>query len=427
MIKKLLATLIAVIFVCSALVACNNDQSKTNDRNDSGTIKRKADVTLNLVEDIAEDDSPYGEKPLKEIVKEINKCVVEVYAVDSDEKETLASGIVYACGKISDEGDLSGYSVSIGEAEGSDEAKDYVSLILTCYHVVADARRISVGDIDGNVYTATPVGADDQTDVCVLRVENAKLTPATFLKSDSIEAGEEVVAIGNPLGALGGTVTKGIISATNREVVVNNFKMNLLQTDAAVSSGNAGGGLFTVKGVCIGMVNAKYVRHEKDGALISEVVDLGGEYDYAYEGISFAVPSAAFVDVSEKLVETYTGDSLGYIPGRYYLGCIVKNRYTSSWGTNSYVSVSAVDEKGSFYKGGLRVDDRIDSVEYRGQEGTQSEYLGVPITITTATQFSETLESFDLKVGDKIVLNIGRGQASGTLEIEILQYVCGAE
>ena len=185
------------------------------------------------------------------------------------------------------------------------------------------------------------------------------------------------------------------------------MRIDLFQTDAAINDGNSGGGLFTTDGFFVGLVNAKYLK----------------SYDASVKGLAFATPSDTVRDVSEKLLETYDGENLGYIPGRYYFGCTVINRYTSPWATTSYVSINTIDPAGSFYKGGLQEGDRIVSILYRGQDGTVSE----EIVVNTVAQFTEALNSFEIKVGDHIIFNIRRGQAVGILDVEILQYVVGAE
>lgn len=114
--------------------------------------------------------------------------------------------------------------------------------IITNNHVVSGASQVTVRTSDGTEYPATVVGADSKTDIAVLKIEATGLTPAVVGDSDSLQVGEFTLAVGNPLGELGGTVTDGIISALDREVTVENQTMNLLQTNAAVSPGNSGGG-----------------------------------------------------------------------------------------------------------------------------------------------------------------------------------------
>ena len=170
--------------------------------------------------------------------------------------------------------------------------------ILTCAHVVSGASQITVtiGDTD---YTATVVGEDDTSDVAVLKIDATGLTPATVGDSDSLSVGDSVLAVGNPLGELGGTVTSGIVSALNRSVTIQGSSstntMSLIQMDASVSPGNSGGGLFNMNGELIGLVNAKSSSSDA-------------------EGLGFAIPINDAIQVAQDLLEN------GYVSGRPYMG-----------------------------------------------------------------------------------------------------------
>lgn len=173
--------------------------------------------------------------------------------------------------------------------------------IITNTHVIVDDSGKVVSDItvtlkNGEKHTATVIGADEETDVAVLKIEATGLTPAVVRNSENaLLVGEEVLAVGNPLGELGGTVTNGIISALDRAIDVDGNTMNLLQTNAAVNPGNSGGGLFDMQGRLVGIVNAK-----SSGSGI--------------EGLGFAIPVDDALSVFEQLVE------FGYVRGRIYIG-----------------------------------------------------------------------------------------------------------
>jgi serine protease Do len=163
--------------------------------------------------------------------------------------------------------------------------------IVTNNHVIEGARKITVRLRNGQEYSATLIGTDSQTDVAVIKIEATGLHAATLGTSSTLQVGELAVAIGNPLGELGGTVTDGIISALDREITLDDQTMNLLQTNAAINPGNSGGGLFNSKGELIGIVVAK-----SSGTGI--------------EGIGFAIPIDDVKSVTEQLT-TY-----GYVTGR---------------------------------------------------------------------------------------------------------------
>jgi len=148
---------------------------------------------------------------------------------------------------------------------------------------------------NGESYEAQIIGADSEKDVALIKIDATGLTPAKIGDSDALVVGEDTVAVGNPLGQLGGTVTNGIVSALDREITIDGQTMNLLQTNAAINPGNSGGGLFNEKGELVGLVVAK-----------SAGSDL--------EGLGFAIPINDVMEVVEQLKE------FGYVTGKPYLG-----------------------------------------------------------------------------------------------------------
>ena len=131
--------------------------------------------------------------------------------------------------------------------------------IVTNYHVVGDADTVKVTLYNGDSYDAQYIGGDEDYDIAVIKIEATDLPNVTLGNSDSLNVGDHVLAIGNPLGELGGTVTGGMISALNRSVTIQGSSsvntMSLIQMDASVSPGNSGGGLFNMNGELVGVVN----------------------------------------------------------------------------------------------------------------------------------------------------------------------------
>ena len=196
---------------------------------------------------------------------------------------------------------VSSYFQYVTGGAGSGVVMSEDGYIITNTHVIVDDNGKVVSDItvtlkNGEKYAAAVIGADAETDIAVLKIEATGLTPAVARNSENaLLVGEEVLAVGNPLGELGGTVTNGIISALDRAIDVDGNTMNLLQTNAAVNPGNSGGGLFDMQGRLVGIVNAK-----SSGSGI--------------EGLGFAIPVDDALGVFEQLVE------YGYVRGRTYLG-----------------------------------------------------------------------------------------------------------
>ena len=218
--------------------------------------------------------------------------------------------------------------------------------ILTCDHVVSGASNITVtiGDKD---YTATVVGEDSTSDIAVIKVDADGLTPAIVGDSDKLAVGDNVLAVGNPLGELGGTVTSGIVSALNRSVSIQSSSsvntMSLIQMDASVSPGNSGGGLFNMNGELIGIVNAKSSGQNA-------------------EGLGFAIPVNTAIQVAEELINN------GYVTGRPAMGVTVLSindaQTAFQYGVNQAgVYVQSVNEGGAADKAGLQPGDRFVSID----------------------------------------------------------------
>ena len=266
--------------------------------------------------------------------------------------------------------------------------------ILTCAHVVSGASQITVtiGDTD---YTATVVGEDDTSDVAVLKIDATGLTPATVGDSDSLSVGDSVLAVGNPLGELGGTVTSGIVSALNRSVTIQGSSstntMSLIQMDASVSPGNSGGGLFNMNGELIGLVNAKSSSSDA-------------------EGLGFAIPINDAIQVAQDLLEN------GYVSGRPYMGityiAVTDAQTAAQLNVNAYgVYVVDVVQGGPADKAGLKAGDRIVSID--GTEIAQKDDLGTLMQQHTA---GDTLSITVARDGQMqtVSLTLGEKNASNT-------------
>lgn len=228
-----------------------------------------------------------------EVVKEVADSVVEI----STETIKTNWGMQYI---VSGAG--SGVIVS---------KSDNTYYIITNNHVIEGANDIKVTTREGTSYAAELIATDDSADIAVISITtNHILTQAVWGNSDDLQIGEDLIAIGNPLGSLGGTVTKGILSAKGRKIAVGNFSMTLLQTDTAINPGNSGGGLFNMRGELIGVVNAKTTDEE-------------------VEGICFAIPSNNAKNVYDSLL-TY-----GYLKGRASLPVEIAEGTISSSGINT--------------------------------------------------------------------------------------------
>ena len=244
----------------------------------TGGVNR-GDVTLNVVEGVAGIE---GVESVPAVVEAVQNAVVEIRT------ETVVNDPFY------------GNYVEGGAGSGVIIHSD--GLILTCHHVIDGAETITVTLANGEEYVAKVLGTDSWTDLALIDIEGTDFSYANLAKAPEgegayayMQVGETAIAIGNPLGHLGGSVSCGIISALGRKVTVEGVPMTLLQIDASVNPGNSGGGLFNMKGQLIGIVNAKST----------------GE---SIEGIGFAIPSSDAIDIVKQLYKQ------GYVSGRPYLG-----------------------------------------------------------------------------------------------------------
>ena len=259
--------------------------------------------------------------------------------------------------------------------------------ILTNNHVIEDAKTITVTLKDGSSYEAELVGTDPQTDVAVIKIDAMGLTPAALGDSDSLVVGELAVAVGNPLGQLGGTVTDGIISALDRKITIEGETMNLLQTNAAINPGNSGGGLFNGQGELIGIVNAK----------TSET---------GVEGLGFAIPINDVKDVMEQLMDQ------GYVSGRIDPGFTLLDITTQQEAAMYRVErigvyVYSVDRGSDAANAGFESGDCIMALD-----GTE---------VPAEPEVEELLKNYN--PGDQIVFSVQRGSTQGTITMTLTEQV----
>ncbi len=209
--------------------------------------------------------------------------------------------------------------------------------VATNYHVISGATSITVMLHDGKEFKATLVGGDESEDLAVLKIEGTGFAYLSFGDSTELVVGEQVVAIGNPLGELANTLTVGYISALARSVNIDGNSMTMLQTDASISPGNSGGPLIDLYGHVIGIVSAKTSGN-------------------GVEGLGFAIPAKTAKSIIDDLIEH------GYVTGRPYLGISVQDvgedmaRYYSM---TAGLYVASVETGSCAEKAGLMVGDSI--------------------------------------------------------------------
>ena len=261
--------------------------------------------------------------------------------------------------------------------------------ILTNYHVVEDSTSITVALYDGSTYDATLIGYDESNDIAVLKIDAEGLQPVVLGSSDDLNVGDQVVAIGNPLGELTFSLTSGMVSALNREVTFSNgLRMSLIQTDAAINSGNSGGALFNMYGEVVGITNAKYGSSSSSSTA-------------SIDNIGFAIPINDVRSIVESIIEN------GYIV-KPYVGVSVTNVSSESQqlGLPQGAAVAEVVADSPAETAGLKVNDIITAVNGDAISGSSAlvDYVGNcavgdELTLSVYRQ-GETLE-LKLTVGQK--------------------------
>lgn len=304
---------------------------------------------------------------VEEIARQTADSVVEITT------ETVDTGHGFGMGQYISEGAGSGVILS---SDG---------YIVTNNHVIEGANKITVRLRNGDGYAATLIGSDEKTDVALLKIEANGLTAATLGDSDTLAVGELAVAIGNPLGQLGGTVTDGIISALDRQIELDGNTMDLLQTNAAINPGNSGGGLFNGQGQLIGLVVAKSSGSE-------------------IEGLGFAIPINDVKTVVQDL------KNYGYVKGRIDTGMnfIDISNAQMAWMynvSNTGVYVLQVNEDSKAAAAGFQVGDRVVAVD--------------DTSITSLSQLNSLLDSY--AVGDTVTFTLARGNQQGTLSLQLTE------
>ncbi len=214
--------------------------------------------------------------------------------------------------------------------------------LVTNFHVISGAQEITVLLTDDRTFTAQSVGYDAVSDLAVLHINAQDLTAAKFGNSDSLRVGDTVVAIGDPLGVeFRGTYTNGIVSAINRDVEVNGRTMTLIQTNAALNSGNSGGPLINCYGQVVGINTVK----------IGAFADTAG-----VEGLGFAIPSTQVKEIVDQII------AQGYVSGRPTLGITgeaLSTFYQHYYRMPAGLYITQVDSNSDAAQKGVQVGDML--------------------------------------------------------------------
>lgn len=369
--------LLSIALLLSAGFASGSIYSTFTQINNSSSI-----VPVNSVSDkaniIYSDNTTYSPSSLASVVEKTADSVVEI--------TQYVTTPTYFNSSYKSQGNGSGVIIS---SDG---------YILTNNHVISGAEEITVRLRSGDEYQAELVGKDSKTDIAILKVKATNLSSAVIADSSKTQVGDFVLAIGNPLGKLGGTVTYGFVSALEREINLDTSTKNLMQFDAAVNPGNSGGGLFNIYGELIGIVSAKSTG-------------------YDVEGLGFAIPISDVKTVINDILEH------GYATNRPYLGVSMTNA------TYGY------ENPGNSIFGGSLFDMLYTPMQYGAlvlevSENSPADIAGIEkddIIVSVdnnvvASTTDVTSELLNHNVGDEVEIGIIRNNKTYTKKVKLAEY-----
>ena len=293
--------------------------------------------------------------------------------------------------EIYDKNIASTVSISCDTGSGTGVVLSSDGYIVTNCHVIEGASSIQVVFTDGQVHVARVVGADAASDLAVLYVQADDLTPAEFGDSSTVRVGDAVAAIGDPLGiAFRGTMTDGIVSAINRDVTSGGRTMTLIQTNAALNSGNSGGPLLNCYGQVVGINTMK----------ISAFTDSAG-----VEGLGFAIPSTTVKEIVDQLI------AQGYVSGRPdpgFIGRSISSIEQAWYRLPAGVLITELEAGGSAEKAGMTEGDILLSLD--GSRITDTQALENLLYNYTA---GDSVSAVIFRSGKQYTLTLILGEAAG--------------
>ena len=322
----------------------------------------------------------------------INSTVIDVTtnsAATEMTPQNVFETYVNAVVAISNEGtttNIFGQTVTMASS-GSGFIISSDGYIVTNNHVVEDAQTLTVMLTSGEEYPAEIIGTDEENDVALIKIDATDLPTVSIGDSDTMSVGEQVCAIGNPLGELTNTLTVGYVSALDREIAESStVTINMFQTDCAINSGNSGGPLFDMHGNVIGITTAKYSGSSSGSASI--------------EGIGFCIPINDAMDIVSDLLK------YGYVRGRASLGIscqTISDTITQYYNLPIGVYVSSVNAGSAAETAGLMPGDIITAID---ETTTQS-----------VSELKRALKNYN--AGDTAVLTVYRSDETSSQTISL--------
>ena len=380
---------VAIAIVCALIGGLGGGAAVGMALKGGSTVKTEAD-NIAPADDVAERVET-EDSAAEQVSGNINSTVIDV-TTNSESTDMTPQDVyehyVNAVVAISNESTTNIWGQSTPTASsGSGFIISEDGYIVTNNHVVSGAQRLTVMMTSGEEYEAEIIGADSENDVALIKIDATGLPTVSVGDSDNIEVGQQVCAIGNPLGELTNTLTVGYVSALDREINENGTPINMFQTDCAINSGNSGGPIFDMHGNVIGITTAKYSSN-------------GYSTSASIEGIGFCVPANDAMDIVSDLLK------YGYVKGRPSLGIscqAISSTVTQYYKLPAGIYVYEVNQDSAAEKAGLQEGDIISAVD-----GTE---------VSSVTEFKALLKKYT--AGDTATLTIYRGSTSETMDVDI--------
>ena len=374
---------VAAALVCALIGGAVGGGAVLLTRHDRNTEDNAVLEASTSEEDSSTDDNSVIRS--KTIDVTTNSTSTEMTPQDVYENYVNAVVLVYNQGTTST---YWGQAESQSSGSGMIISKD--GYVLTNNHVVEGAEKLTVMTTSGEEYDATVIGADEVNDVALLKIEGDEDFPTVSIgDSDQIEVGEQVCAIGNPLGELTNTLTVGYVSALDREISESSTgtTINMFQTDCAINSGNSGGPIFDMNGNVVGITTAKYSSSGYSNAA-------------SVEGIGFCIPINDAMSIVNDLMQ------YGYVKGRVSMGVSVRAMDTTVaqyYNLPTGVYVAGVTSGSAAENAGIQEGDMICAID--GDE--------------TASVAALKQKLKDYKPGDTATVSIYRSSTGKKLDVTI--------
>ncbi len=398
--KKLLSLIMCMLLTSSigAFYACDKNGGDTQSSSSSSAPPVVVQPIYNIKVDVTLKEYGGDDVPVADAIEQAASTVYGLKA-SAEGMEVYGSAVAVMTGELHETED----DEQASQTQQVPENTRYFTYFVTCLNLLEEAEEYELTSLDGQTYTAEFIGADPNTNVAILSVEQ-KLGTATIISdSDDVRLGDEMFAMGFPFNAGTGVLKMTTLGAKQHDVNVGMYTQKLMVLSDELNLGYTGGAAYAVNGAVAAGIITSYDGLDTDG-------------------YSFIIPANVAVEIAKGLVTTYSQENFGYIEGNFVLGMAVENATLTS---TPYVYISALDQTGSLYLGGMRVGDRITRIGYTPKDGDDEASFA---EVTTKDQLEAFIAGLDsLAVGDSLHFRYVRDKMSLSRTVQIKQYIYGTD